>query len=142
MEILSAANYSDSVKGILEAEKLPVSDLPQNLEDFSVAIENNETLGVAGLEIYGNYALLRSLAVKARFRGRGIAGRLLEQIEALALSKGVDIIYLLTETAPEYFEKQGFVQISRADVPAEIQKSSEFSYVCPQSAAVMKKTLK
>ncbi|MBS1502462.1 MAG: GNAT family N-acetyltransferase [Bacteroidetes bacterium] len=142
MKILSAANYSDSVKGILGAEKLPVSDLPQNLEDFFVAIENDETLGVAGLEIYGNYALLRSVAVKAGFRGRGIAGCLIEQIEVLALSKSIDVIYLLTETAPGYFAKQGFIQIGRADVPTEIQKSSEFSYVCPQSAIVMKKTLK
>jgi amino-acid N-acetyltransferase len=48
---------------------------------------------------------------------------------------------LLTETAPGYFETKGYQQITRADVPEEVQQSSEFSHVCPQSAIVMKKII-
>lgn len=126
---------------LLIDEKLPVSDLPESLENFLVALDDHKVIGVAGLEIYGHCGLLRSLAVDAAFRGRGIAGKLLGQIETLALSKGLTTIYLLTETAPDYFDRKAYIRITREDVPAEVQRSSEFSYVCPQSAIVMKKTL-
>lgn len=136
-----AQHYKDQVTALLAAEKLPVADLPHTLDNFVVAIEDAAVIGVAGLEIYGNYGLLRSLAVSADYRGNGIAAKLLGQIEALAALKALKEIYLLTETAPGYFEGKGYGKITRADVPTEVQGSSEFSHVCPQSAIVMKKSI-
>ncbi|MDB5132993.1 MAG: hypothetical protein JWR02_2742 [Mucilaginibacter sp.] len=136
-----AQHYKDQVIALLAAEKLPVADLPDTLDNFVVAIEDAAVIGVAGLEIYGNYGLLRSLAVSADYRGRGIAAKLLGRVEALAASKALTEIYLLTETAPGYFGSKGYVKIIRADVPAEVRQSSEFSRVCPQSAIVMKKNI-
>jgi len=141
MEIKDAKTYRDSIVAMLEAEKLPVSDLPGNLDNFLVALENDEVIGAAGLEIYDNYGLLRSLAVKPAFGSRGVAGNLLKEIENTAGNKGLTAMYLLTETAPDYFRKKNYKVVSRAEVPMEIQQSSEFSYACPQSAIVMKKTL-
>jgi amino-acid N-acetyltransferase len=141
MEIKNAIGYKESVVAMLEAEKLPVGDLPAGLDNFVVALENNEVIGAAGLETYGNHGLLRSLAVKPAFRSRGVAGKLLKEIENNALNKGLTAVYLLTETAPDYFGKKNYKQVSRAEVPAEVQQSSEFSYACPQSAIVMKRTL-
>jgi amino-acid N-acetyltransferase len=79
--------------------------------------------------------------VKPAFRNQNIAGKLIAQIETLAGSKDLKTIFLLTETAPEYFARKGYEKITRNDVPAEIQQSSEFSHVCPQSAIVMKKDI-
>ncbi|TWI94192.1 amino-acid N-acetyltransferase [Mucilaginibacter frigoritolerans] len=141
MKIENAANYRDEVIGLLATENLPVADLPLNLNNFLVALQNNEVIGVAGLEVYGTGALLRSLAVHAAHRGQGIADQLLQNISALGSLKGINELYLLTETAPAYFEKKGFVNITRAEVPAGVQQSSEFSHVCPQSAIVMKKII-
>ncbi|HVV56702.1 MAG TPA: arsenic resistance N-acetyltransferase ArsN2 [Mucilaginibacter sp.] len=141
MQITDAKNYGQEAESLLSAEKLPVSDLPPGLDNFLVAVGNNEVWGVAGLEIYGNYGLLRSLAVKPAFRDQGIAGKLVGEIEKLAQAKGLNAIYLLTETAPEYFSKKGYIKITRTSVPAEVMHSSEFSYVCPQSAIVMQKSL-
>lgn len=139
MQIERGDNYKESIIQLLAAEKLPVADLPLSLDNFVVALQNNEVIGVAGLEIYGHYGLLRSLTVKADYRGQGIADKLLQQIAALSSLNQLSALYLLTETAPGYFEKKGYKKITRADVPVELQQSSEFSHVCPQSATVMKK---
>ncbi|MGZ3999214.1 MAG: arsenic resistance N-acetyltransferase ArsN2 [Mucilaginibacter sp.] len=141
MEIRDAINYKESIIAMLEAEKLPVDDLPAGLDNFRVALANNEVIGVAGLEVYGNYGLLRSIAVKPAFRSQGVAGKLLREIESTAVNKGLTALYLLTETAPDYFRQKDYELIGRADVPTEVQQSSEFSYACPQSAIIMKKNL-
>jgi amino-acid N-acetyltransferase len=141
MEIIEAENHRESIIELLSAKKLPVGDLPAKLENFLIARDEKKIAGVAGLEIYGDYGLLRSVAVGNDFRNKGIAGKLLMQIEVLAASKGLREIYLLTETAPDYFDRKEYKRIARAEVPAEVQQSSEFSHVCPQSAIVMKKIL-
>jgi len=72
---------------LLSAEKLPVADLPHPLENFAVCKKGDNVTGVIGLEIYGGYALLRSLAVNNNFRNQGIANKLLQHIEELAAVK-------------------------------------------------------
>ena len=141
MEIIEATNYRDDVIALLSSEKLPTSDLPESLKHFLAVIENNELTGVIGLEKYGSYGLLRSLAVHPNSRNQNIAGKLVAQLEKLAVSKGLRSIFLLTETAPDYFSRKGYQIIKRSEMPAEVQQSSEFSHVCPQSAIAMKKDL-
>ncbi len=141
MKTEQADNYRESIIALLTTENLPTADLPETLETFMVTKQDNEVTGVVGLEIYGDFALLRSLAVNKGYRNQGLANSLLGQIEALALSKKLKAIYLLTETAPDYFSRKGYDKITRADVPADVQQSTEFSHVCPQSAIVMRKAL-
>ena len=141
MKIAEAINYKEATIALLSSEKLPASDLPATLKNFFVMIENEELIGVIGLEIYGSYGLLRSLAVRPESRNQNIAGKLVEQIEKLALAEGLRAVLLLTETAPDYFSRKGYKIITRAEMPAEVQQSSEFSHVCPQSAIAMKKDL-
>ncbi|HEY9196515.1 MAG TPA: arsenic resistance N-acetyltransferase ArsN2 [Mucilaginibacter sp.] len=141
MTIKEAYGYTKQIIALLESANLPVADLPENPDNFFVAIKNDEVIGVIGMEIHGGYGLLRSLAVSAAYRGLGIAGELITRIEALGRLKGLTGLYLLTETAPDYFSKKGFVQTDRALVPPEVQQSSEFSHVCPVSAIVMNKSL-
>ena len=137
----TATHYRKSIIALLISEKLPVADLPQTLDNFIVTLQGDKLTGVAGLEISGLYGLLRSLAVEKAFRNQGIANQLLSKIERLAISNQVTEIYLLTETASNYFIKKGFQHITRDEVPAEIQQTSLFSKICPQSAIVMKKQI-
>jgi len=141
MQIENADNYRKGILELLEAENLPVADLPLTLENFLIALQNEELIGVVGVEIYGDYGLLRSLSVRSDFRNMGVAANLLQRIDALSRLKKLKELYLLTETAPGYFDRKGYKKIARADVPTEIQQSSEFSHICPQSAIVMKKVL-
>ncbi|HEY8928298.1 MAG TPA: arsenic resistance N-acetyltransferase ArsN2 [Mucilaginibacter sp.] len=141
MIIEKAQSHRKAVVELLSAEKLPVADLPETLENFIVAIADAEVIGVAGFEVYGNYGLLRSVAVRSDFRSKGIAGNLLRKIDELSSLKGLTGLYLLTETAPDYFERKGFQKIGRDEVPDIVKQSSEFSHVCPVSAIVMYKAL-
>lgn len=141
MIIEKAQPYREQIIALLAAEKLPTADLPETLDNFIVAIQNATVVGVAGVEVYGSYGLLRSLAVQAENRNAGIAGKLLTHVDAMSKQKGLTELYLLTETAPAYFEQKNYHKITRDDVPAEVKASSEFSHVCPVSAIVMKKTL-
>jgi amino-acid N-acetyltransferase len=129
------------VTALLKSENLPVEDLPASLKTFFLAEHDSRVVGVIGLEEYGADGLLRSLVVNPLFRNENIAARLLAELELNAKALGIGYLYLLTETAPGYFAKKGFDKISRSDVPALLQTSSEFSHVCPQSATVMRKRL-
>jgi amino-acid N-acetyltransferase len=127
---------------LLESEGLPVKDLPGELHNFLVSINDARIIGVIGLERYENYGLLRSLVVDRNFRNKDVASALVGELESLADSLELDAIYLLTETAPNYFERKGYKRIERNEVPLPVQSSSEFSSTCPVSAIVMKKSIK
>lgn len=142
MVIKNAENYRDGIMQLLSAAKLPVDDLPPLLNNFLAAVDDTgQVIGVAGFEIYGTNALLRSVAVKPEFRNQGIADKLLQEVESMALLNKLKVICLLTETAPEYFSRKGYTAILRGDIPEEVKQSSEFSHVCPVSAIVMKKEI-
>jgi len=142
MQVENAKLYRQAVITLLQAENLPAGDLPEELDNFLVIFDGNEVVGSVGLEVYGNYGLLRSLAVNKSFRNKGIGNELLDEIEKSATANNLAGIYLLTETAPDYFKRKGYKQIDRTAIPVEVQQSSEFSHVCPVSAIVMKKELK
>ena len=86
-------------------------------------------------------ALLRSVAVDPREQGQGLGHRLTDAAIDLARTAGAPNIYLLTTTAEGFFPKFGFERIARADVPAGVRTSVEFTSVCPSSATVMRKSL-
>jgi amino-acid N-acetyltransferase len=140
--ISRATNYQRQIIiQLLQAEKLPVDDLPLTLDNFFVATEDNTVIGAIGLELFGNCGLLRSLVVSREHRNKRIASHLVQELENHAASAGISCMYLLTETAPQYFERKGYHKLTRDEVPTAIKTSSEFSHVCPASAIVMKKPL-
>ncbi len=87
----------------------------------------------------GRHGLLRSLVVKEEFRGKGYGRRLCQELIELAKQKGVEELYLLTTNAEGFFRKLGFSVIKREDAPGVIQKTEEFSALCPSSAVCMRK---
>jgi amino-acid N-acetyltransferase len=130
-----------SIIAMLQAEKLPVEDLPASLDNFFVALDDDKVIGVIGLEQYEQYGLLRSMVVDKEYRNKNIASRLVRQLENYTTTIGITCLYLLTETASQYFERKRYSKISRNEVPVSLQASSEFSSVCPVSAIVMKKPM-
>jgi amino-acid N-acetyltransferase len=136
--------YPDEVdvRLILQECRLPVSDItPAHLKDFFACGDETRLFGVIGLEIYGNVALLRSLAVSPSRRGVGVGERLVLQAEKHALAQAVRTIYLLTTTADRFFSRLGYSSVSRDQAPDEIQGTAEFSTLCPSSSAFMAKRL-
>ena len=134
-------SHRPAIVQLLQSEKLPVEDLPAKLDHFFVAMDNESVVAAIGLEHYGDGGLLRSLVVDNAYRNLHLASQLIKQLETAAAAIGINNMYLLTETAPAYFEKKGYQKIAREEVPVALQASSEFSHVCPVSAIVMKKAL-
>ena len=131
----------DAVIGLLQSEKLPVEDLPDDLKNFFAATDNDFIVGAIGLEIYGSHGLLRSLVVRPGYRKMEVAAALIGELETMARKAGLQSVYLLTETAEGYFSKKGYKAVSRNDAPLSLQQSSEFTHVCPSSAVLMQKDL-
>ena len=134
-------NDVDEVYSLLREHHLPVDGLAGHLETTLVARGANRILGSAALELYGNSALLRSVAVARSSHGQDIGRDLTLAALQLARERGVLAVYLLTTTADRYFPRFGFERINRSDVPAAVQSSIEFTSACPSTATVMRRTL-
>jgi amino-acid N-acetyltransferase len=137
--IIDTARDSDlpAVLALLERVGLPPVGLGDHLASTLVARDANSIVGSAALELYGDVALLRSVAVDQRLRGHGLGRQLTRAALDLARQHGVDTVYLLTETATDFFPRFGFQPIARADVVPAVQQSVEFACACPASAAVL-----
>ena len=130
------------VMNLLAACSLPNTDIsPKKLEHFFGCGAEPDPRGVVGVELYGEFGLLRSLAVHESVRGKGCGKRLVEEAEQYAGRNGVRRLYLLTTTAPAFFESRGYARVSRDAVPAPIRATSEFSTLCTDTASVMAKDL-
>ena len=134
-----SANAKDFllIQSLLESAKLPLDGVKEHLRSFLLLKKEDKIIGTVGLEVYGDKALIRSLAVTKGFRGRGYGKRLYEAIIAKARGQQISEIYLLTETAEMFFAKQGFETISRDSVDTEVKESIEFRCACPESASCM-----
>ncbi len=140
-QIIIATGYRAEIVKLLQSEQLPVDDLPENLNNFYSAVKGKEVVGAIGFEKYGQSGLLRSLIVGKIFRNKNIASALVGKVEEAAARVGINRLYLLTQTADQYFLKKGYKKIDRNSVPEPVQASREFIDLCPASAIVMIKTL-
>jgi arsenite methyltransferase len=131
-----------AVETLLRQAGLPVDGVAQQFEGgFVVAQAGGAVVGAAGLEIHGSHGLLRSVVVAPEWRGRGVGEALVRERLGHAQARAAGRVYLLTTTAPAWFEKLGFAPVSRDDVPESVRRSPEFSGICPSTAAVMEHRL-
>jgi len=98
-------------------------------------------VGLAGVELYRDGALLRSVAVHPDWRDSGLGRALVTRALESARSAGARDAFLLTTTAERWFPRFGFVAIARDAVPAGVRESIEFREACPASAVVMHRAL-
>jgi len=126
---------------LLEASGLPLDGLSDHILTTVVARDNGQLVGSAALELYGAAALLRSVAVAPALRGWRLGERLVRSALDLARRRGADTVYLLTETAAEFFPRFGFQLIQRGEVVPAVQQSVEFTSACPASAQAMRLVL-
>ena len=130
-------NDLPGVERLLTANDLPLDGVRDAFADFVVAEVSDEIVGVAGLEVCDDNALLRSVAVAPEWRSHGVGRALVARIIADAEARGLHALYLMTTTAERYFPTFGFRQVTRDTVPADIQGTKEFQSACPASATVM-----
>jgi amino-acid N-acetyltransferase len=131
------------VASLLSAAKLAALDSAAQFgPQYVVAVDASGVLaGVAGLELYGSDALLRSVAVSPSLRSMGLGQRLTEDRLKWAAEHGIKRAYLLTTDARGYWERQGFAVIGRGDAPPGVQGSTQWAGGCSETAVAMRKAL-
>ncbi len=137
--IIRQAEITDleKLRLVLKNTNLPFKDIDKHLENFLLLEHFGEIIGSVGLEVYGKVALLRSLAVIKDYQGKKLGQKLYQNIILKSKDLKIIEIYLLTETAANFFKNRGFQKISRNDVPESIQQTAEFSILCPETAVCM-----
>ena len=143
MQVRTATRADAStIDKLLASAKLPALDLEVfEPNDFRVIEEGTSAIAAIGMERYEMDGLIRSLVVASPARGRGVGESLVREIENHARRVGLRSLCLLTTTADKFFSRLGYKIMPRADMPAAVQQSSEFSSLCPASAVCMCKTL-
>lgn len=136
-KLINDTESFEAFRSLLKASNLPVDDLDFKKDLLVGYYEGDALVGTGGLEVYGPYALLRSLSVKLGIRGKAVGTTITEYLLQEAKMRKLKGIYLLTETAHGFFLKKGFKDVARNAVPEEVKRSAEFSKLCPESAAVM-----
>ena len=139
---VAAASDLPAIRNLLEAAKLPSSDLADDTAVRFWVARVGVVVGAIGLESFGTAGLVRSLVVSPDARRRGLGDSLVAALETEAAACGLRDLVLLTQTAEQFFADRGYTVIDRSNAPAELRQSSEFKSLCPASATCMSKPLR
>ena len=135
----AVARDMGEIRALLEETRL-CDDQTERSESCSFLVLRNETgfVGCVCLEVFGEEAILRSLAVNKAARGVGYGWMLADNAINLARHRGVLRIYLLTETASDFFAaKHGFRVVMPSTISADVADSKTFRN-CPIGAVTMR----
>ena len=142
VDIIKASDEDlESVYSLLKLVDLPIEGVADNFHNFFVAWERNKLPGGAGIEIYEDIGLIRSVAVHPSSQGHGLGQKLVETIQRFSIEKGLVEIYLLTENAEKFFLKRNYIILPRDEADDKVKQSVEFISLCPVSATCMVKRL-
>lgn len=131
------------LRTLLEHCGLPVADLfEEKAMAFFGCREDGNLVAVVGMETGIDAILLRSLAVDPAHRGRGLARRLVAFVEHLAGARGRETLFLLTDSAPDFFRALGYADVARERAPDWIRAGAQFAELCPADAAFLSKSLR
>jgi arsenate reductase len=126
----------------LRTAELPTDDLAEpGRTFFTYRTTGGTALGFGGYERLGRDVLVRSVIVLPEARGKGTGRNLLALLLRRAFDEGARTAWLLTTTAPGFFEKAGFRRMPRADAPAAILATREAASLCPVSAVLLARTI-
>lgn len=124
---------ADAVFGEIDADDSRLVGLLQSCGLGTDDLGNAKLIGLArgddliacgGIELHGDAALLRSIAVAPDARGRGHGQAIVLRLLAQA---GAREAWVLTEGAEEFFAGLGFKARERGGAPKEIQASGQFA---------------
>ncbi|MFN7946596.1 MAG: GNAT family N-acetyltransferase [Blastocatellia bacterium] len=128
----------NEVIALLARVNLPADGVAQHFSHFLVAREANHLVGCVGLEVYGDAALLRSLAVAPEYQKTGLGKRLTEGALDLARAQGVRDVVLLTLTAADFFRHSfEFAPVERAAYHEVFADSAEWRLPCCSPAVCL-----
>jgi amino-acid N-acetyltransferase len=96
------------------------SDIFENIQAFMVAEDDDRVRGCCALEvIWADLSEVKSLAVDAQCRGKGMGKALVQAVVAKASHLGVTRVFALT-LEPEFFTRLGFGLVDRSTLPMKV----------------------
>ncbi|MBK9036056.1 MAG: GNAT family N-acetyltransferase [Myxococcales bacterium] len=118
----------DAIRAVLTSVGLTLDDAADtDLAHFFVLRNEHGVAGTVALEVLGEDAILRDLAVSPQTRGQGLGWILADVVVQWARYRGVRRIYLLTETASDFFAaKLGFRVVDRSTVSPDVAATTTF----------------
>lgn len=98
----------------------PITNLYEDVWEFTVAEEDGELLGCGALKFYNQeLAEIRSLCVDAALKSKGVGRMLTEALMDEAERCGLKTVFALT-VVPAFFEKLGFQRATRERFPVKV----------------------
>lgn len=151
MTVTTSVRSARAGEGAAAAELVSAAGLPtEGLEQAWVTLVTEdaagELVGTASLERYGpagsRVFLLRSVAVRDDRRGTGLGAALVgAALDAADQDAGTRAtVGLLTDGAAGYYDRFGFVAVSREQLPPGLSASPELTRLCPASALAYLRT--
>jgi amino-acid N-acetyltransferase len=99
-----------------------LSEICENIRDFTVVENEGEIVGCGALHLYGMHlAEIRSITVTKASKGRGAGRVLIEALMKEAKKQSVTCVCLFTRI-PEFFGKMGFVEVEKEELPDKALK--------------------
>jgi amino-acid N-acetyltransferase len=131
----------DPVEALLTAAQLPLEGAREALGLGVVGREDGRVVAAAAIERFGASGLLRSVVVDGAARGAGLGHAIVAAAEDLARAEGIGELYLLTETAIDWFPRLGYEVVERGAAATVVGASVEFTTVCKDTGVPMRKQL-
>ncbi len=114
------------IERLLAAEWLPPMAITEFLDSFWVLDNDGRVSGAAGIEIYGEAAVLRSVVVAPELRGTGEGDHLVRTGLDYAREHGAKRVYLFTMHAAPFFARYGFEPVTTDDFEAAVRDSWQY----------------
>jgi amino-acid N-acetyltransferase len=130
-----------AIEALLVKAKLSIVGVRRHIAHFRLGKHKGKIVAVGGLEIYGEQALLRSIAVDTELRNQAYGKKIVRDICHRAQLAGIRDVYLKTISARPFFARLGFEELTYDQLPKSLKKSSQFRGACPASATVMHSVL-
>lgn len=131
----------DALRAVLKKAGLPFEDIDAPALHVWRFEGDDALVGFGGIELHGDFALLRSLVTLPPLRGRGWGRTITGVLEVEAIALGCRTLYVITVDQERFFAQQGYEACRREDLPAAIRDTPLLKTHCPASAAVMMKQL-
>lgn len=117
-----------------------VSELYENVWEFTVAEDDGEILGCGGLKFYSAaMGEIRSLCVAPGVMSHGIGRAITERLLNEAERYGLQTVFALT-LVTSFFERLGFHEVDRETLPMKVWRDCvhcEKYYQCDEKAMVI-----
>jgi amino-acid N-acetyltransferase len=140
---IARADHDDypAIARLLTDAGLPLDGAEDAFGTGVVARDGDRLVGAAAVELYGDAALLRSVVVVPDHRGTGMGRALVSAAEDVAAAAGARTVYLLTETAADWFPRLGYTVVARDDITGSVRGSVEFTTACSETAIALAREL-